>query len=480
MNIFHRKQSEFVYIQVFFILLACFFSQGHFHFDEHFQILEFLNFKLGHISSSELPWEFSAQVRPWAQVFIYFVISKFLSFFGMIDPFTLPIFFRFITAILAITALFLTVTIVQRNANARDTKGLLFASVLTLWFWPFLSARISAECFNGLLFYNGVLLFLLKKNSSWFVRFLIFFVMLSATWGRVQLAPALLGFCLWSHLIDRSLQRNFLVGFAAFAIAILVNLGVDFWGYDCLTLTPWNYFSQNLLSHRASSFGVSPWYSYFFWMISKSGNPIGGLCVLIAMFFLWVKRPTSVLTWITVPFMVLHLFIGHKELRFLFPMVFFVPLILVEFFAPFLERKYVRLFIHIFIFLNVSIGLFMALRPANALIPIYKTMAKQKLPADKLFYFGGENPLRPGDLPMHWYLSKNIQTTPIESATEISKTDHSWVFTDRQFRWNELEQRHGCKRLTKSYFEFLYPIVPDKIMSKTRIFDLWECQVVGT
>ncbi len=477
------KNNPFLFIQVLFIVLACFFSQGHFHFDEHFQILEFLNFKLGNIKSHELPWEFAAQIRPWSQVFVYFITTKFLYFFNLIDPFILPIFFRFMTAVLSIISLFLTTKVVQKKYSLPGSYNLLFASAFTLWFWPFLSARISAECFNGLIFYNCVLIYLLQTNVHRAVKFSIFFVMLFAIWGRIQIAPALLGFCFWAYFVDKSLKGNLAVMFIAFASSILVNLAIDFWGYNVWTLTPWNYFYHNLFNDRASSFGVSPWYSYFPWIITKSGNPIGGLLIVLSLFFLWVQRPKSMITWITLPFIMLHLLIGHKELRFLFPVAFFVPLILVEIFGPLMQQKHTKVFVYTFAVLNLAIGLVMSLRPASALIPIYKVMMAQKLPVSKLYYFGGENPLRPGDLPMNWYFSNDFQTINIESAKEITENDRTWVFTDRHFRWKELqrlEDKHTCVRLSKSPFEFLYDFVPEKIMSKTRIFVLWECQVIRT
>ena len=469
-------RNPFLYIQLGLILIACFFSQGHFHFDEHFQILEFLNFKLGNVESTQLPWEFAAQIRPWGQVFIYFIITKFLAFLNVTDPFTLPIFFRFATAGLAITALLLTIKFIQR----KSPHQLFFPIILTLWFWPFLAARISSECFNGLLFYNCILFYLLQVSSLRSAKFVIFFVMLAAVWGRVQLAPSLLGFCLWAYFIERSLRGHLLLMLCAFMAATMLNLTIDFWGYNSWTLTPWNYFYQNLLAHRASNFGVSAWYSYFPWLITKSGNPIAGLAVLSALFFLWLRRPTSLVTWITLPFILLHMLFGHKELRFLFPMAFFIPIILLEVCGPLLKLKYAAGIASIFIALNLFTGLILALRPATPLIAIYKSMATRPTPAAKLYYFGGENPLRPGDLPISWYRTPNIQTINIKSIDEIPAPELSWVFTDRFLRGQELAQKHTCTKLSKSNFEFFYDLVPAKIMTKTRIFNLWECQVIGT
>lgn len=478
---FPNKQHMCLNIQILLILLACLFSQGHFHFDEHFQILEFLNFKLGKINPEQLPWEFTSQMRPWGQVFIYFILTKFFSFFYISDPFILPVIFRLITAFLAIASLFLTMKFLQMKWPYHNTQNWLFATVFTLWFWPFLSARISSECFNGLLFYNCTLIYLLYFSRHFIIKFAIFFIMFTAVWGRLQLAPALLGFCFWTYVVDKSLQGNLVIMFASFAAAILTNLIIDFWGYNTWAITPWNYFYHNLINSRASSFGESPWYSYFAWIISKSGNPIGGLVILAALIFQWIRQPKSLITLITLPFILFHILIGHKELRFLFPIAFFVPLLLAEVLGPLLNRKYAKACVYFFVFINLTIGLALSLRPASSLISIYSVISEQKTPMNKLYYFGGENPLRPGDLPMSWYIaSSNFETVNINNAHEIPFHESSLVFTDRYFRWQELIEKHHCNKISKSYFEFLYHMIPDKIMSKTRMFDLWKCQAIGT
>ena len=51
-------------------------SSGFHQIDEHFQILEFAAFKLGLTNQGELPWEYSAQMRPALQPAIVVLIYK--------------------------------------------------------------------------------------------------------------------------------------------------------------------------------------------------------------------------------------------------------------------------------------------------------------------------------------------------------------------------------------------------------------------
>jgi len=46
-------------------LVTAWFSITFYFPDEHYQVLEFVSYKLGITRSSDLPWEFSARIRPW-------------------------------------------------------------------------------------------------------------------------------------------------------------------------------------------------------------------------------------------------------------------------------------------------------------------------------------------------------------------------------------------------------------------------------
>ena len=51
-------------------LVIAWFSEGYYHFDEHFQIIEFANYKLQNIEAKDLPWEFTYQMRSGFHPFI--------------------------------------------------------------------------------------------------------------------------------------------------------------------------------------------------------------------------------------------------------------------------------------------------------------------------------------------------------------------------------------------------------------------------
>ena len=112
------------------------------------------------------------------------------------------------------------------------------------------------------------------------------------------------------------------------AVVSLLALGMltDRWLYDEWTLTPVNYLRENILNENMLKFGTSPWWYYFTEPFTEGGYVYGPLALVAAVWFFW-RRPRHVVTWMLVPFLLVHFFLGHKELRFFFPALFFLSLI---------------------------------------------------------------------------------------------------------------------------------------------------------
>src|SRR5258708_8773189 len=86
-------------------LVTAWFSITFYFPDEHYQVLEFVSYKLGITRSSDLPWEFSARIRPWLQPLLYFLIAKPLTLLGIKNMFTLACVLRLATGLFSLGAL---------------------------------------------------------------------------------------------------------------------------------------------------------------------------------------------------------------------------------------------------------------------------------------------------------------------------------------------------------------------------------------
>ena len=69
-------------IQILFVVysLLVFFSEGYYHFDEHFQVIEFAGLKFGINQASDLPWEYHSQLRSGLMPLIVFILAKGFQF----------------------------------------------------------------------------------------------------------------------------------------------------------------------------------------------------------------------------------------------------------------------------------------------------------------------------------------------------------------------------------------------------------------
>ena len=62
--LFNSPYKNIFILSLFVYLITAFFSVGYYHPDEHFQLLELCNYKLGNSPASDLAWEFNERIRP--------------------------------------------------------------------------------------------------------------------------------------------------------------------------------------------------------------------------------------------------------------------------------------------------------------------------------------------------------------------------------------------------------------------------------
>ena len=131
----------------------------------------------------------------------------------------------------------------------------------------------------------------------------------------------------------RPTLRMLAVMSGAIAVPLTLGLVADRWGYGNWTFAPWNYFYELLVQGKHNQFGVQPPWWYFTTLLTQPAAPLLVLWA-IALVVTWVRFPRHILTWTTLPFCIVHSAIGHKELRFLFPILLPATLAFVIAYAP--------------------------------------------------------------------------------------------------------------------------------------------------
>ena len=304
------------------LITAC-FSVGFHRGDEHYQLLEFANYILGFSFDDQLCWEFAAQIRPSLQPYFAALVIKISMFFGVESPFVWATVMRLITAVFSFYVIKRLIDYTHQEYKLNQL--LLYVAYGTLWFFIYVSVRFSSETWSALFI---VLAFLEwdrsdKKDSMFLCIMAGVFAGLSFQM-RYQTAIMSLGFLVWLVFVKKSNFKSIAELLLGFLIVLVLSTSLDTVFYGEFVFAPYNYFSVNLMEDKVSSFGVSPWYHYFGDMLNKT-YVVYGLVLLLGICVHSVKKQKSAFLFMVLPFVVFHFFIGHKEMRFMYPVIYFVP-----------------------------------------------------------------------------------------------------------------------------------------------------------
>jgi hypothetical protein len=305
-------------------VVVLFLAVNPWHLDEHFQILEFAWARAGLASTAALPWEFAAQIRSASQPTIAVGLLKALRALGVTSPFPWMLLLRLGTLA---ASLGVVLWVIARMSPGLDRRGrqVLWLTGPFLWFAPLFMFRFTSENLAGLAMV-AVLPLLDADNrgraSEWWVGGLlgVSFVL------RFQMAFSIVALLVWVAMYRPRGLRDAARMVAAAAMVVAASAVVDAWFYGEWVFTPWLYLRVNLLEGVASSFGTSPSYWYLLMAPLLIAPPLSLVLVaLVGAGLVFHRR--SVWTWAFVAFLVGHSAIGHKEVRFLLPLLYLVPVL---------------------------------------------------------------------------------------------------------------------------------------------------------
>ena len=409
----HKKSILFICGIIFFLLTA-FFSEGFYHGDEHFQIVEFAQFKLGKTAQVNLPWEFDAQIRPTMQPAIAMGIFHLCDLISITDPHSKAFVLRLITSIFAFSAIAIFLRSIKHLIKPSFQNWLIILS-LFLWFIPFINVRFSSETWAGITLLYGLSFLIREKRRQ--IHYIIagLFIGFSFVF-RFQMGFAIIGILLWLFINQKSSFRCTLLFALSSALPIGLGTLLDTWFYGDFVFTPWNYFEYNIIQGVASEFGTSPWYYYLFAVFRFSFFPIG-ILILLSLLKVTLTSPKNLIIWVVIPFIIFHSVVGHKELRFLFPIANLVPFLIV---MAIQEIKWspilIRFLLIGFIGINSTLLISTSMIPAgNAETKTARRLKKMK-ENRPVAYFKDSNPYNPWGLNMYFY-------EPIQNAHQIESIE---------------------------------------------------------
>jgi phosphatidylinositol glycan class B len=317
-------------------LVTAWFSITFYFPDEHYQVLEFVSYKLGIARSSDLPWEFSARIRPWLQPLLYFLIAKPLTLLGIKDMFTLAFVLRLATGLFSLGALAAFARSVLATIDGEKEKRAFVRYLPLFGFLPYWFVRTSSETFSAAFIALGAGLAMGKKTAGRGALAGLFCGL--AFESRYQTGLMGLGLFAWLAVIGRVRVPVLAAFVGGGALALALGALADRWGYGQWVFPPLGYVDVNLMQGVAAHrFGSEPVFAYLYLLPAQIFFAIT-LVVMAGMVAMWLRNPRHALTWVTLPFVLGHMAVAHKEARFLFPLAILATAFPVLGFSPHLTR----------------------------------------------------------------------------------------------------------------------------------------------
>lgn len=352
--------------------IAAWCTIGYHHPDEHFQIWEFANHKLGHIPASDLPWEFPAQMRPGLQPFLAYTLVLAARSIGIDNPFVQVFLMRLCWAAAALWVYWQWTIWLARDLKSPVALRWMRIGVLFFWLMPYLSVRFSSENTSAVCFFGGLLLLLkaLEKRPNRFhwMPLAAGLLLGLSFFFRYQIAFAGIGLGAWLMFQNRPGLYTWLALATGVLLAFGIGFATDVWLYGEWVFAPYNYFFSNIMEGKAANFGVSPFWWYFTEMPIALLPPLSLALLFFVALGIW-QKPFHVLAWCAVPFVLAHSMVGHKEVRFLFPMVlpffFFAALGWTVFLERFSVKNWMKKAFVFCFWVNIVVMFFRVLIPAK-------------------------------------------------------------------------------------------------------------------
>ena len=336
----------------------------------------------------------------------------------------------------------------------------------TLWFVIYIGVRFSSENWSGLLFAIGFSYYFLNQRRKYIYFFIVGLLLGLSFLFRYQAAFLIFGFSLWLLLIKKERFTKIISIVFGFVFIAFTGILIDKWFYGEWTITAWNYFAQNILEDKASGFGVEPWWWYITKSIEKGVPPIS-ILFIAAFFIVSIFKTKSPVIWSIVPFFLIHSTIGHKEIRFLFPISFFIPIIIImgievlqkKYIQNLSSNKYMRSFMKLIFIVNAGVLLVVMFKPADSQISLYHKLYKNyKEPT--IHYCLEGNPYH-RVLDIYFYKRNSLTVESIKSMDDIPEGKNKLVVMEHRDEFNN-------PRLGK----LVYTTFPDWILKFN--FNNWQ------
>jgi phosphatidylinositol glycan class B len=476
-KILSKRERIIIFCGLIIHLLVAFFSIGFHQGDEHWQINEFANGKLGLSNMNELPWEYAKQARQTIQTCIVYVVSKVAMAVNAYNPFGISLFFRILSGVLGFIS---TLLLVLQSRKYFQSPGIFEWVLITsnfLWFIPYVHVRFQGENWGGIFlgFSVSLLLWILENNRKSVLLFFVGLLMGFSFICRFQIGFALAAIGLWMLLFRKASFAGFAYMALGFSVMVFVGVLSDFWYYGSWIFMPYRYFDLQLLQGLSNTWGVFPWWHYGTLFLMHAAPPIS-IILFVMLIISTFLNPKHLFVWIIWGFVLGHNLNGYKEIRYLFPLIpYLVVLVFLIFNSTYVSEyvfaikpKILKMIVVILLIQNFVLLIFAGFKPAHDAVGMYSKVYYSSQNKKAIVYYIGQNPyVYAKTLHLNYYSPKGLQLIQCDSlCTNINKPDP----TEKVFIFYEGFERP--RSLNSLYLTSVYSTIP--LWTKSLNFNNWQ------
>lgn len=467
----HKKYRRSFLLGLLVLVVTSWFSVGYNHPDEHFQVLEFCNYKLFHSPLADLPWEYSNHCRSALQPFVAFGLCKSMVALGVYDPFIAAFLLRLGMSILAWWVTCRMVLLLLPEFVTPRGRDIFVGCNFFLWFVPYLGVRFSAENTSAVFFFLA-LSFIMQEGGAGKRRRVISLFVAGLLLGftlflRLQMGFAFVGLAVWMLFFKKVPFTEIAMLIFGGLVAAGLSVLVDYWFYGVWFFSPYNYFNVNIIQNVAAKFGVQPWWYYFVLFFQYGFAPLA-LC-LIPLFFIGVwKKPRHVMALICVPFFLGHFLVGHKEMRFLFPLSYAFIFLISTGIDTLLQNpawgqsKLFNGFYKLMVGLNIGMLVFKMFMPSQEVIRYFEFISGYSKKHNTTLIAFNKSPFRLDTAVLNFYKPNKVEVVVLHNPDSLTTVLNDTAGRSYIFLSHDL---HPEKQLPNCHTERLYSFFPDWLLA---------------
>ena len=453
----------YIFICFFIHIIASYLSIGFYSDDEHFQILEPVAYLLGlndiiieDTTGYYWEWRLHIRMRPWFQPYLYYNFIVLLKFIGIENPFTWTLIIRIISSLLGfVSIIYLFFTF--KDDFFKKQSHFNYFIFFGFWFYPFLHARTSSENLSMTFFIISICILykqlkIIKINYNYFILFIASFLMGLGMIAKFNLVFTAVPFFIWMLIFKFNLKRIIIFGIAVL-LALSLGLYIDYinWGSFRNTYLQFYYWNMNEEYGRLNDFGTDPFYYYFTESILQLA-PILSVFFIFGLILFWINNYKNAITFITFINLIIISLIGHKEIRYIFPIYVFAPFFVSYFFERF-NYKYISNILKILVVISNILFLLITISvPASTKVGAYKYIF-ENISYDEKIYYLENNPYLVNNMEPFFYTKFLPKINKLDDKTKLKNV---WIVSNKHEKINNLPET--CNLKYSTYPDFIFKL----------------------